>query len=225
MKYYHVIDDFEQIVSKKIIENFREALKTKNHINVCLSGGRTPLKILKKISSYNLDWKNINFFMTDERLVDTSSEFSNYYNLEKSLSLVQNLNLFRFYNNDNVDESLFDYEKKLSTLLTYFPKKSFDFLLLGFGNDGHIASIINENDIKESNLSKFVFKLNHTYGNFERISLAMSVLCKSSKTFLLSYGLEKYKLVRKAPKNDTRPLFYFLNNTNHVDWYYTKSDL
>ena len=53
----------------------------------------------------------------------------------------------------------------------------------------------------------------------------MSVLCKSSKTFLLSYGLEKYKLVRKAPKNDTRPLFYFLNNTNHVDWYYTKSDL
>ena len=46
-----------------------------------MSGGSTPLPVLKILRDFNLNWDSFNFFLVDERFVDVNSDESNYKNI------------------------------------------------------------------------------------------------------------------------------------------------
>ena len=55
--------------AKFIFEQIYNQQACKKKINIALSGGKTPLPILKLWSNYDLDWNNIKFFQLMKEII------------------------------------------------------------------------------------------------------------------------------------------------------------
>ena len=77
---------------KLLIESFKEEFKkiavkkqqSKKRLSFVLTGGSSPIRLYKKLSQLNIDWKNVDFFWGDERFVPRNSKYSNYLLAKKT---------------------------------------------------------------------------------------------------------------------------------------------
>lgn len=121
---------------------------TKNKFNLALSGGNTPRPVYKYLVNQNEikpEWNKINFFWSDERCVPPDNIESNFKMAVDVLLNKINVpeeNIFRIKGEDDP----YSEAKRYSELIRKnvpsengLPK--FDMILLGLGEDGHVASI------------------------------------------------------------------------------------
>ena len=126
-------------------------LKNKSRAKIALCGGSTPKAAYSLLGKKNIDWKNVDFFLGDERWVDNASQDSNCFLLNHSLFKQGNPSLeASFFSVSTVElsspeESAKDYEKIVKKNLDGNPPK-FDLILLGLGDDGHTASLFPGSD-------------------------------------------------------------------------------
>ena len=121
-------------------------------VNIALSGGKSPGPIYTKLSNMLVESRklvDVNIFLVDERNVPTNSELSNSNLL---LSIFPKRLVFPF---DPVTTEAKDYWKIIKKRL--FQSK-FDIVVLGCGEDGHIASIFPDSQLnkKDSEYKDFV---------------------------------------------------------------------
>ena len=138
-----------QKAAEIIISTGREAIKERGKFLIALSGGRTPKTIFCDLAnlakSSGLDWSLVYIFWLDERCVPPDHVDSNY-NLANT-ELFSNVKIDHIYRMrgeaEDLDKAASDYEsilKKVSgTNNNEIPQ--FDLLLLGIGEDGHVASL------------------------------------------------------------------------------------
>jgi 6-phosphogluconolactonase len=62
-----------------------KAIETNGKAELALPGGQTPQPILEVLAKRDFDWSKVRVFPTNERIVDTGSEYSNYEMLERIL--------------------------------------------------------------------------------------------------------------------------------------------
>lgn len=205
---------FLKIIRKKteyqLINSFINELKTylairkkmQKRFSFVLTGGKSPIKLYKKINKSKINFKDIDFFFGDERHVSKKSKFSN-------LRLIKN-NLF--YQNGIKDKQIFSidtnmritgdiakkYENKIKK---YFKNKKigFDLILLGMGLDGHIASIFSNK--KSKKLVTSVYR-----EDFKRISMSIKLINKSKQIWLWLPTNKKSKLFQNFKNNKNIPV-------------------
>tara|TARA_B100000579_G_scaffold89290_1_gene70326 strand:- start:49 stop:765 length:717 start_codon:yes stop_codon:yes gene_type:complete len=137
--------------SDLIAQIIKAILKNKSRAKIALCGGSTPKAAYSLLGKKNIDWKNVDFFLGDERWVDNSSQDSNCFLLNNSLFKEGNPSLeASFFSVSTVElpspeDSAKDYEKILKKNLDGNPPK-FDLILLGLGDDGHTASLFPGSD-------------------------------------------------------------------------------
>ena len=143
-----------------------------------------------------INWKKIDFFIGDERYVDSKSRYSNFNMCNKFLLSKININKNQIFqintNNDSIKKDVLDYHKKIDK---YFDKKkiSFDLVLIGVGEDGHIASLFKENiNPKTKKIVDFINKK-----DFSRITLTLPVLNSSNYIFIWTPGKKKFNIIKK----------------------------
>lgn len=186
---------FTKIASQFFIKKARECIKNNNKFTFVLSGGKTVKDVyidLAKNHKYSIDWSKVHFFWLDERCVPTTHKESNYKlaydSLINKLDNVGSIN--RMKGEINPIQSVKEYEK---TLLNFFKKNEicFDFILLGMGEDGHVASLFsNTKELKEK--KKIVLNTSKKHFGFYRITLSSNVINNSRYNLLLLKGLKKY---------------------------------
>ena len=177
----------ENQLIKSFIEQFEKVISGSNYKNkrfsFVLTGGNSPKKLYKKLSVTIKNWKNIDFFWGDERIVSKNSINSNY-NL---------VNKFLFNNNEIKKKQVFSIKTNLkdmslivrnyeNSIKNYFKKKlkSFDLIILGMGNDGHIASIFfDDKKIKNKSLVRVIVR-----NDFYRVTLGIDLINKSKRIWL-----------------------------------------
>ena len=154
----------EILLIKKFIRLFRSKIQNnkKRRFSFVLTGGDSPINLYKYLAkNKKINWKIVDFFIGDERYVKENSKNSNIgmckkYLLNKikiSKNQIFNISTGKF----SIKKCVDDYENKIKK---YFSGKNieFDLMLLGIGNDGHIASLfrndINKKIIKIFNLLK-----------------------------------------------------------------------
>ena len=77
-------EEFDEFSAKFISNCVQQKLSnSKLPITIALSGGTTPLPILRILKEAAIDWTRVSFYMVDERCVklkDPSCNYSNIYN-------------------------------------------------------------------------------------------------------------------------------------------------
>lgn len=169
--------------------------KKNERFSFVLTGGKSPVKLYKKLAKSKIDWSSVDLFWGDERHVSNKSKNSNYklaYDTFIKKIKIKRSNLYKIDTNNNLNNSAQKYKRKI---INYFRnnKNFFDCVLLGMGEDGHIASIFpNSKLIKE----KFVVKAVKRK-DFNRITLSLNIINKSKKIILWLNSKFKSKIFDK----------------------------
>ena len=191
------IEQFEKVISGSKYKNKR--------FSFVLTGGNSPKKLYKKLSVSIKNWKNIDFFWGDERIVSKNSVNSNY-NLVKK---------FLFNNNEIKKKQVFSIKTNLkdmslivsnyeNSIKNYFKKKlkSFDLIILGMGNDGHIASIFfDDKKIKNKSLVRVIVR-----NDFYRVTLGIDLINKSKRIWLWLPTRKKTRLYNSLKNKKNIPV-------------------
>ena len=189
----------EILLIKKFIRLFRSKVQNnkKRRFSFVLTGGDSPIKLYKYLAkNKKINWKIVDFFIGDERYVKENSKNSNIgmckkYLLDKikiSKNQIYNISTDKF----SVKKCAVDYENKIKK---YFSGKNIDFdlMLLGIGNDGHIASLFRNIINKKNNKNVQLVKKK----DFLRISMTLKCINNSKNIFLWAPGKKKSTIIKK----------------------------
>jgi 6-phosphogluconolactonase len=131
----------------------REVLSKQDRFTFVLSGGSTPKQLYALLAqpSYQeaIDWQKVHFFWGDERAVpfeDSRNNAKMCYDELLNKVPVNPANIHIMRTDIAPEESAIEYEKVLKQ---YFEASdvTFDFVLLGMGDDGHTLSLFPGTDV------------------------------------------------------------------------------
>ncbi len=205
-----LIDHFIRNLKKDYLKNKR----LNKRFSFVLTGGQSPRKLYRELAKNNIDWSNIDLFWGDERYVSPFSKNSNYKlatdELIKRIE-INKKNIFPI----KTQKSILRCSKNYSLLIKkYFKSKkiSFDYCLLGMGEDGHIASLFpNCKNLNKKFISKPVMRK-----DFKRITLSLNVINNSKKILLWLNNKSKSKIYLKLKKKGRKIPVNNLNRKNTI---------
>jgi len=199
----------EKLLIESFIKDFKKLAKKKEQLkkrfSFVLTGGKSPKKLYKKLSKEKINWKNIDFFWGDERFVSKKSRSSNYRLANETIFKLIKIKKKQIYSVNTKKPSVIYASKNYSyKIKKYFKNKkiSFDLVLLGMGNDGHIASIF-PNDL-EKDSKKITRHINRK--DFKRITINLKIINNSKNIYLWLNSKKKSKIFKKLSKNKKKEI-------------------
>lgn len=128
-----------QALAADVASALEEGLAAGRGASLVVAGGKTPAPVFDALSATELDWEDVWVTLTDERWTDTSHEGSNEYLLRQHL-----------LRGEAAKANLVGMKNKAAdpaagasaawSAIAQMPRP-FDFVLLGMGDDGHMASL------------------------------------------------------------------------------------
>jgi 6-phosphogluconolactonase len=197
-------------------------LQSKNKVVLAVSGGKSPIKLFKSLSTRNLDWSKIVITLVDERIVDIADKNSNQA-LVKNYLLVNNAKNAEFIGLVNLNLTI----PQMLIQAEHIP--NIDIAILGMGEDGHTASIFPDCAELETALDdKYMYKyIVTTPANnpFIRIGLSLQAIKQIPYKFIAIIGNNKINVLEKSlnEKNIAHPISYLLHAENqHIQIFKSK---
>jgi 6-phosphogluconolactonase len=181
-----------------------EAVDLRGRFSVMLSGGNTPRKMFELLVASSVPWAATHVFWSDERLVPPDDPDSNFLAAwEALLSRVPippgQIHRVRTELRPAAAVAQ-DYERQIREF-----GSRFDLILLGLGEDGHIASLFPEVPIPPGDgprvLAPWVPKL----GAF-RISISPEVINSARQVLFLVSGERKARALKNTFEEERDPL-------------------
>lgn len=213
---------------KTEIQEFLESTPSKS-VNIALSGGSTPRTIYEKWATIqdNSLWRNVHFFWGDERCVPPNHEDSNYKMTYKSfLSKIQisSSQIHRIRGEENPETEATRYENEIYNTVPANAKgvPQFDWILLGMGNDGHVASIFPDS-VLMSEKKKIVGIGRHPATGQTRISFSLRLINSAKRVTFLITGKEKANMlgdiINGKPDSPQYPAAFVNPQQGKLDFY------
>ncbi len=195
--------DLSYAVADWMVDCIQRTLATSDHFTLALSGGSTPQKLHRVLSSnlYKdlIDWSKVHIFWGDERAVPLSDERNNakmaYDTLLDHVPVVAaNIHIMR--TDIPAVESAAAYEKILHQYFDNTPT-SFDLVLLGMGDDGHTLSLFPGMDVvhEETAWTKAFFL---PAQDMFRITLTRPIVNRSASVAFLAAGDKKSSTLKSV---------------------------
>jgi 6-phosphogluconolactonase len=217
---YKTADEFNHAVADWMVELIAERLKTKDRFTLVLSGGNTPkgLYNLLSVAPYRekINWNKIHIFWGDERDVPFNDERNNakmaYDNLLNNVPIPASQIHVMQTENISPEKSAEEYEKVLheyfSSLTTDHPQlTTFDLVLLGMGDDGHVLSLFPGTAVVHEE-KKWATSLWLEAQKMNRITLTKTVVNKSKQIAFLTTGTNKAHALKEVLEGHYNPDLY-----------------
>jgi 6-phosphogluconolactonase len=169
-----------------IIERAKIAIREKGSFSLVLSGGTTPVNVYKLLANEQVDFEKWHIYFGDERCFPLNHLERNSNVAESTwLSKVNILksNIFIIPAELGNIEGALAYEKILDK------NKPFDLVMLGLGDDGHIASLFPTH--QWDNSKQVISVSNAPKSPSDRISLTPSRLSNTEEVLFLISGKNK----------------------------------
>jgi len=185
-----------------------KAIGEENRFTIALSGGKTPVRLYKKLadSSLKFPWSKTHIFLADERFVALNHPESNYNMIKENLLDkvdIPKKNIHPIDIKETVSISAEEYEKDI---MGFFDLKKgelpiFDLVMLGTGQDGHTASLFpNGKAIYEKH--RLVKPVSLKSIEHERVTLTLPVLNNARNIIFLVTGGGKTKIIKDIINGD-----------------------
>ncbi len=197
-------ESFSDEVSNRLFKLLEESCKSQESVSIALSGGKTPGPIYsrlgEKLRSDPLFFPRIRWFQTDERDVPSDHPDNNGGMILRNL-FSRFPGQAAFFQVPTISETpdnvALGYEKTLREIInTRNAYIRLDLIILGMGEDGHIASLFPEEDWQRSDGRDFTYfqvkKLNSI-----RFSLSYPAILNSGKIVFILVGNKKGVVLRK----------------------------
>lgn len=192
-------DELAAAAADAIEAALQGALDARGRACLVGTGGRSPGPVYDRLSGAELDWARVAVTLSDERQVDADSPNSNARLLRERL-FVGPAAKAQFL-------PLTDYaEPALKKLLP------FDAVMLGMGEDGHIASLIPGSPVLAEGMDPVGARLTaespQGFGSppVARITLTLAALLQSRAIFLLIAGEAKRQVIAEAEAGADYPV-------------------
>lgn len=194
--------DLADNLALDIISKIRNQTSGGGVFSIALSGGSTPRLLFSVLGDHygsSVSWENVHIFWADERCVPPEDSESNY-GMAKAVFLdrikipAHNVHRIRGENDPDTEASRYAAVlKEITDTKEGFPV--LDFILLGVGEDGHVASIFPGNEaLFNSDVSCYV--TSHPKTAQKRITLTGRVINNSHNVFFIVTGNKKAEIVR-----------------------------
>lgn len=194
----------------------------KEEFNIALSGGKSVAvlyEVWEKEYAQQTDWERIYFYWVDERCVKPTSEESNFrpaYELLIDKIHIKSNHYYRILGEAPPQETVKMYSALVKIRVPENDKgdMSFDFVLLGIGEDGHTSSIFPNN----MNLlrSKEPYEIMESpYSGVLRIGMTGKPMLNALHTCFFVIGENKKSIVEEIVKKENEYLYpasYIWNN-------------
>lgn len=200
----HIYQDTSALLTAAatlICQQAAAALTARGRFNLVLSGGSTPRQLYEELAkpawAQQLAWKNIYIFWGDERLVPPDDPRSNFRMAKQALLDHINIPPENIYPIPHCQTAAAAslYESALQRQFGQLP--TFDFILLGLGEDGHTASLFpNTAAVTEQN--RWVCAVPPPLGQGPaRITLTLPVINRAEAVCFLVTGRSKAAIVHR----------------------------
>jgi 6-phosphogluconolactonase len=213
-KEINVFSDLKCICEKVVddwFEGASEALHRKTTFNLALSGGNTPGMIFQHLYEFEkwkmIPWEIVHIFWVDERCVPPDHSESNYRLacdfILNDLSIPEE-NIHRIRGeNDPVHEAI-RYEDEILKCfgLNGEQQPCMDWILLGVGADGHVASIFPQSSLEYSR-NKTCGVATHPTTGQKRISISLPVINQAKRIAIIITGQNKADIVFELLNSST----------------------
>jgi hexose-6-phosphate dehydrogenase len=163
------------------------SINASNVFNIALPGGNSPNDIYQMLAvdfKYSFPWDKTHLWQTDERCVSPSSVDSNM--LQISNKLLRYISL----PHQNVHPLHFACSVSAVEEMDYGPNNGFDYVLVGVGSDGHIASLFDATTFSGS-VQQVKLHHNHPVKVKDRVSLTFNKLIQSKNIHVIISGRDK----------------------------------
>ncbi len=224
---YQVYDNREQLVRAAVqrwVELANESIRARNSFHVALAGGSTPKPVYELLQRENLDWDKIHLYWGDERDVPPDHPDSNYRMAREALIdhvPIPDTNVHPIHVQPDIETTVVAYRQELENVNRGANgQPCFDLIMLGVGDDGHIASLFPESSALTVNdspvVSVYVEKLNNW-----RVTLTYPVLNTARYLMLLVSGETKAPVVARVFGSETERKFPVqkLAPQGRIEWY------
>lgn len=188
-----------------VADLLRDGLERRGRASLVGTGGRSPAPTYDALSAMALDWARVIVTLSDERCVDPNSPDANVGQLRGHLlkDRAAKARLLPLWPAPEAD-----------ALQALMP---FDAVLLGMGEDGHVASLIPgmANLADGMTTDDLLIDVEAGVGKppVPRISLTLSALMQSRAIFLLIAGEAKRQVIARALAGEDFPVARLLNQT------------
>ena len=170
-----------------------QATEGTSQVSLVLSGGRTPARLYRLLTGQagaDVPWARVAVFWGDERCVPRDDERSNYHLALTSGLLTRCFSgIHRILGELPPEEAADVYEAELKNLFPGDPFPRFDLVLLGLGEDGHLASLF-PRSIEGHGEGRWV-AATEEYVGLRRVTLTLPVLASARRLLFLVSGQEK----------------------------------
>jgi len=223
-----VFDDFAATAAKRFVNCCVGLLSQRGRIHVALTGGKTAEEFYRALARPEirqpLAVEAIQFYEGDERPVGPTNPDSNWGMAESTFldpAAVPPTNRFRMYGEaENLDEAAGQYESLLRQKLPHDGgAPAFDLLLLGMGENGHIASLFpGTAALQES--ERLVVANEIPQLNLTRLTITYPMINAARAVWILVSGSAKARTVHQAleARDSTLPVVHVAPRSGPLAW-------
>ena len=184
-----------------------------------LSGGRTPVATYRALASEPLrsrvDWTRVRIYFADERAVRRDDPESNF-RLAREILIdplrIPPRNVHRMKGDyPDLRVAVEEYEAHLT--------EPIDILILGVGEDGHIASLFPGTPLVSENARRVAMVADSPKPPARRLTLTPRALAEARRVLVLATGAEKADAVARALEGEDEPREVPARLVRGRDWY------
>ena len=187
-----MVQEFIQHSTAFIERCILSAISSRGHAVIGLSGGSTPGPVYELVGkNASIDWSKVWIFLVDDRYVREDSPHSNQFLIRSTLLRNAPIPESQFITPDTtlpIEECRARYDAELKSL---FAKGPADLVILGMGNDGHIASLFPPLSEHAFGPSLAIHTTTDIFDIHDRISVTLPVLTQARQALFLLKGKEK----------------------------------
>lgn len=185
--------------------------------NVVITGGSTVIPLYRNWSSLGefKALRNVNFYLSDERMVPIASVDSNE-------NLINN-SLFRYgVPKDCIFHSIMDERLSIDNICKKYERKlpaKFDIGILTVGDDGHVASLfeVGHPVILGHKVDGVITTKSNVHKHL-RVTISNKLLQTIDKTYVLACSNNKKEIYRRIKKYGNKLHFYPVSYVNNPIW-------
>lgn len=202
--------DFANDAARSILVCAHDALAERGLFRLGLTGGRSPRAVhaalLARVGDF--PWRKVQLTFGDERCVPPDSEESNFRTAKESLidpAGVPAGNVFRMCGEIDPETAATEYEAKLAAVAARLGEARYvhDLLLLGVGEDGHIASLFPGSPALEET-ARLILPVIGPKPPPQRVTMTYPLINAARNILLLVPDAAKREVVEAAIAGDTR---------------------